>query len=262
MQSLDLAGRLAAITGAGSGIGRGLALEAAARGMKVALCDIDEDAAGETLRMVEARGGEGTARRVDIRDAEELSRYATAAIERFGAPGAVFANAGILKYESTLRPDLESWRRSVDINLMGAVNTVDAFLGRMLDGGQPGQFVLTGSMGSFVAAPELASYTATKHAVWALAQCLRMELGGQDKVGVSLLAPPRVDTPLLNESEARTRAARGEEAAVQLRGSAMTPAEIATAALNGAAARKFYIAPQTDDVAPLVRERITEIFGG
>lgn len=258
MNPIDLNGRLAVVTGAGSGIGRALAVEAVQRGMTVALADIDEPGVQATLALV----GQGIAHHVDIRDPDALARFAETAIDRFGPPAVVFANAGIIKYESSLRPDLTSWRRVVDINLIGAVNTVDAFLGRMIDRGEPGQFVLTGSMGSFVAAPEIASYVACKHAVWALAQCLRLELGEASAVGISLLAPPRVDTPLLNESVARTRAARGDEAASALRGGAMMPAEIASAALDGARDRRFYIAPRIEEVAPIVRQRIDELLGG
>ena len=261
MDPLHLESRLAVVTGAGSGIGRAIALEAARRGMTVALADIDEAGAAATLASVVALGGKGLAHLVDVRDAGQLRVFADMSVERFGIPATVFANAGILKYASTLRPDLASWRRAVDVNLMGAINTVDAFLGRMIDSDMSGQFVLTGSMGSFVAAPELASYVATKHGVWALAQCLRMELGDESKIAISLLAPPRVDTPLLSESIARTRSARGDEAASALRGSAMTAAEIATCALDGARDRHFYIAPQTDDVASLIRERIGELLG-
>ena len=261
MRALELAGRLAVITGAGSGIGRGLAVEAAGRGMQLALADNDKDALEQTLGLVGEAGAAATGTVLDIRDADALGRFAENCFAR-SAPALVFANAGILKYESTLRPDLESWRRAVDINLMGTVNTVHAFLGRMIDANEPAQFVVTGSMGSFVAAPELASYGATKHAVWALAECLRMELGDNMSVGISLLAPPRVDTPLLNESEARTRAARGDGAAAALRNSAMTPTQIAQDALAGAVARNFYIAPQTDDVAGIIRQRIEELLAG
>ena len=262
MEPLQFAGRLLAITGAGSGIGRAIALEAANRGMSVALADIDEAGTIETLAQVEARGSTGIAQAVDVRDADALQAFAHAAIERFGAPAVVFANAGLLKYGTTLRPDLPTWRRAVDVNLIGTVNTIDAFMGRMIDEGKPSQFAITGSMGSFVAASELAPYTATKHALWALAQCLRMELGKSSTVGVSLLTPPRVDTPILAESLARTRVARGDAAADAVLGSAMTPAAIAECALDGVRDRRFYIAPQIEDVAPIIRQRIGELLDG
>ena len=259
---LNVSGRLAVVTGAGSGIGRAIALEAADRGMTVALADIDLAGVDDTLAQAEAKGAAGLGRQLDVRSSDELRAFADQAIDRFGAPAVTFANAGVLKYGSTLRPDLDSWRRAVDVNLIGVVNTVEAFLGKMIDAGDPAQIVITGSLGSFVAAPELAPYAATKHAVWALAQCLRMELGTESPVGVSLLAPPRVDTAILNESVARTRAAHGDAAAQALRGSAMTPAQVAACALEGARDRLFYIAPGVEEIAPIVRERIGELLGG
>ncbi len=261
MAGLELGGRNAVITGAGSGIGRALALTAAERGMTVALADITEDGVNETLSMVEANGGGGgIARKLDIRDAEAFGIFADEVFETYGAPAAVFANAGVLNYGSTLRPDLAIWQRSVDINIMGTVNTVHAFLGRMLDAGESAQFVITGSMGSFVSAPELASYTAVKHAVWAIADSLEMELASQDAIKVSMLCPPRVDTPLLRESEERTRAASGDEAAKELRGGAMTPEAIAQAAFAGITTRQFYIAPQIESIEPLLTKRISRLL--
>ena len=209
-----------------------------------------------------AWGGAGIARTLDIRDADAFVAFAGEVFATFGAPAAVFANAGILNYGSTIRPDLALWRRSVDINILGTVNTIHAFLGRMLDAGENGQFVITGSMGSFISAPELATYTSTKHALWAIADSVKLELATQDRIGVSLLAPPRVDTPILRESLARTRAARGDDAADSLRNAAMTADDIAEAAFAGVEARAYHIAPQVDDVAPMVRQRIAQIFPG
>ncbi|WP_052117874.1 SDR family NAD(P)-dependent oxidoreductase [Novosphingobium pentaromativorans] len=260
MDQLELEGGCAVVTGAGSGIGRALALEAARRGLNVALSDIAPEALAETLAMVEAAGGSGMARTLDVRDAQGLELFARDVENAFGSPALVFANAGVLKYGSTIRPDLSVWRRTVEVNVLGPVNTVHAFLGRMVDAARPAQFVITGSMGSLVSVPELASYTASKHAMWALADSLAIELADQDAVGVSLLCPPRVDTPILNESEARIRSAQGEEAARSLRRSAMTPAEVASCAFDGAIARRLYITQQIEGIAPLLRQRIAKLI--
>lgn len=260
MAGLDLEGGCAAITGAGSGIGRSLALEAAKRGLTVALSDIAEDAVTDTLAMVEAAGGSGFAQALDIRDETALEAFAEATIDRLGNPTFVFANAGVLNYGSTIRPDLAIWRRAVDINILGTMNTIHAFLGRMVDAGMPAQFVVTGSMGSLVSAPELASYAATKHAQWAIVDSIDMELASQDAVRVSLLCPPRVDTPILRESEERTRVARGDAAAKDLRDSSMSPDAVAVCAFEGAIARKLYITPQIEGIAPMLRKRIGKLI--
>ena len=261
MAGVELKGRNAVVTGAGSGIGRALALAAADQGMSVSLADIGEDGVKETLKLVEAAGGNGIARTLDIRDADAFVAFADEVFAEFGTPALVFANAGVLNYGTTLRPDLSLWRRSMEVNVLGTVNTIHAFLGRLLDSGEMAQFVITGSMGSFVSAPELASYTAAKHATWALVDSLDMELASQDAVKVSMLCPPRVDTPLLNESEARTRAAAGDLAAESLRGGAMTPEQIAEAAFAGIAARKLYITPQLESIAPILNDRIARLLG-
>ena len=260
MSDLKLEGGSAVITGAGSGIGRALALEASGHGMKVALADIAEDALDETLSMVEAAGGSGFVRKLDVCDVEAFEAFANDVVANFGTPTLVFANAGILNYCSTIRPDLKNWRRSVEINILGPINTVHAFLGKMVDAGKPAQFVITGSMGSLVSAPELAAYTGAKHAMWAVCDSLEMELAKQDAVKVSMLCPPRVDTPILAESEERTRAAAGDDAAKDLRGSAMSPAQVAAAAFEGVIARKHYITPQIEGVAPMLRQRIERLI--
>jgi NADP-dependent 3-hydroxy acid dehydrogenase YdfG len=263
MAELELKGRAAIITGAGSGIGRALAMEAAARGMSVGVADINPEALAQTERALRERQACVLARVVDVRSAEEVERFAGDCAEAFPSIAEVWANAGLIRYNSALQMNLADWELTFDVNLRGVVHCVAAFIPRLLERREPAQFVITGSQASFMVGPEIAAYSASKHAVWAIADGLKMELAmAGTPVQVSMLAPPRTATGLIATTIERTRAAQGEEGVQALLDSIPTAEWIANYAMERAAAREFLILPNLDDVRQIIAARFRGVVEG
>jgi NAD(P)-dependent dehydrogenase (short-subunit alcohol dehydrogenase family) len=198
--ALALAGRGAIVTGAGSGIGRALAIEAARRGMAIAICDVNAGGLGETETLLREAGAAVTARAFDVTDRAALDAFAETVRRTLPSPALLFANAGILRQGSILGMAPETWDLTVGINLLGAVSSLQALV-PLLTG--PAQVVITGSIGSMATVPGLGAYCATKHALWPVAETLRLELEAEGRpVGVSLLMPGAVKTAIFHEAAA------------------------------------------------------------
>ena len=180
---------LAVITGAASGIGAALADELARRGYRLALMDQD----GPRLKTVAGRWG-AASWVVDIRDATALQAVADEIDRTLGVPELLFVNAGVAAVGPACSIPLRDARYVIDVNLMGSLHTVQAFVPSMVREGS-GQVVFTGSMASLVGTPSMAVYSASKHALLGLAESLRVELVDSG-VGVTVLCPGRVDTGL------------------------------------------------------------------
>ena len=260
MAELKIQERAAVVTGAASGIGRALALEAGRRGMHVAIADVNAAGLAETEHALNERQVRTLAQVLDVRDSAAVDAFAAACFARFDSVALVWANAGINCYDSAIRPDLEKWNTALNINLRGPLNCMAAFVGRMVDRGEPAGFIITGSQASFVAAPELGAYVAAKHAVWGMVDCLRLELEQAGSVvRASLLAPPRVATGIIAVTTERVRAVGGDEAVADFLKSIMQPEEIATIAMDAAIAGEPLIVPG-NEIAGMLRPRVAPLL--
>jgi NAD(P)-dependent dehydrogenase (short-subunit alcohol dehydrogenase family) len=181
-------GRLALVTGAGSGIGRATALALAKHGADVLCVDIDFDAAERTA--AEARG---SAFQLDVSDGAATQRLADHVLAEHGVPDLVVANAGVGVAGSFLDTSVDDWRRVLDVNLWGVIHTLRAFVPPLVDRREGGHVVVTASAAGFLPMPSLPAYSATKAAVLMLAQCLAGELADVG-VGVSAVCPGFVHT--------------------------------------------------------------------
>jgi NAD(P)-dependent dehydrogenase (short-subunit alcohol dehydrogenase family) len=193
---LTLAGRTAVITGAGSGIGRALALRAAAEGMAVAACDVDAAGLTETERLLGEAGAQNLTRVLDVTSEGALPGFAREVAGALPSIALLFANAGILRQGGVIEMPIGDWERVFAINVLGAIRTVQAFAPIVA---APGQIVITGSTGSMSHHPGLAAYCGTKHALWPIAELLRTELAEQG-IGVSLLMPGAVATHIFAQA--------------------------------------------------------------
>lgn len=186
---------LIVITGAGSGIGRAVALRFAARGAHVVVADINKDSADATAELITAAGGTAVARRLDVADADDFEEFARWVHDEHGVPGVVVNNAGIGAMAPVVDTSESDWDRIIGINLLGVVTGARIFAQQMVDAGKPGQIVNVASAAAFAPLPNLASYSATKYAVKMLSDCIRAELAPAG-IGVSVICPGIVKTNL------------------------------------------------------------------
>lgn len=198
-------GQVAYVSGAGSGIGRGVALAFAARGLKVGVCDIRAEDAEETVALIEAQGGEGLAIVCDVSDASAVEDAAAAIEAAFGPVTIVHNNAGVAMHGTPLHEiTSEEWDWVIDVNVRGGVHGIRAFVPRLLAADAPGHIVNTASIGGFQVNPGFltGAYSMTKYAVVALSEALRNELA-DTPIGISVLAPAAVETDLHLSARAR-----------------------------------------------------------
>jgi NAD(P)-dependent dehydrogenase (short-subunit alcohol dehydrogenase family) len=258
-------GRLAVVTGAGAGIGRALAHQMADLGLNVLAIDRDVRAAQETVDALSS-GVSARAVGVDVADADQMAACAADAREEFGQAAVLFNNAGILRAGSVLSTTDDEWALAWNVNVMGVVNGIRAFVPDMIDAGLPAHVVNTASIGGLVNAPGVASYVATKHAVVGLTENLRDELAaeGAGHVGVSVLCPGGVSTQIwATANSAATPAdelSRGVlDAMSQPRPEQATPEQIAQLAVNGVRDQQFWIVAAQSSLHPRLLDRNAEV---
>jgi NAD(P)-dependent dehydrogenase (short-subunit alcohol dehydrogenase family) len=203
MDTSNLRGRTALITGAGSGIGRELALLAARRGADVVICDVHQPNLKEVETTLRARGaGAVLARRVDVASRDEMRDFADAVHAEAGAVDLLINNAGVGLGAGFLDTELEDWDWIVGINVLGVVHGCRFFVPRMVERGAGGHVVNLSSMAGFFASPTLAAYSTTKFAVLGLSEALREELRPYG-IGVTAICPGMINTPITRNAPAR-----------------------------------------------------------
>jgi len=171
----QLRGRVAAITGAGSGIGRALAVELARAGTHLALSDVDEVGLAETVTKAEGFGVKVTAARVDVADREAVERWADEVVADHGQVNLVFNNAGVALGATVEGARYEDLHWLMDINFWGVVHGTKAFLPHLKDSGA-GHVVNISSVFGLLGIPSQSAYNAAKFAVRGFTDALRMEL--------------------------------------------------------------------------------------
>ncbi len=190
----DLAGKIAVITGAASGMGRAFAERFATAGMNVVLADVEVPRLDEVTEVVTALGVETLAVPTDVADPEAVDRLRDAALERFGRVHLVCNNAGVAGSMTGLGVDLDDWRWVLGVNLWGVVHGHRSFLPHLLEHGD-GHIVNTASMAGHH--PGHSAYSASKWAVVSLSEGLYQQLRAQGAtVGVSCLCPGWVATDI------------------------------------------------------------------
>jgi NAD(P)-dependent dehydrogenase (short-subunit alcohol dehydrogenase family) len=240
------------VTGAGSGFGRAISLELAARGSRVLCSDIDLGTAEETAAMIRARGVDAHAVRTDVRDAAQVEALAAKSDELWGGTDVLVNNAGVAVAGAVGEIPLEDWRWQIDINLYGVIYGCHAFVPRMKKQNAEGKghaFILNvASSAGLLAAPMMGPYNVTKAGVIALSETLYTELA-KDRISVSALCPTFFRTNIHKNARAAGMdavKARTEKLVTEAKWSAE---EIAQHALRGLEHRALYIIPQTDGKA-------------
>jgi NAD(P)-dependent dehydrogenase (short-subunit alcohol dehydrogenase family) len=247
----ELKGKAAVVTGAGSGIGRELALACAREGMGVMLADIDDAGLAETAAAIAPLGVRVESLRCDVSEAREVEALAGRAWEAFAAVHLLFNNAGVAVAGPVWAATLEDWKWTLGINLMGVVHGVRAFVPRMLAQGGECHVVNTASVAGLVDIPGSGVYCVSKHGVVALSECLHHDLRvAGAAIGVSVLCPAYVNTGIGDSARHRPSelaatnplAAPYEEAVRQaLRSGRITAADVARITLDAVKSGRFYI---------------------
>ena len=201
----DLAGKVAVITGAGSGFGREFARIGAREGMRLVLADVQQDALDEAVAEARVAGVEALGMRVDVSKPDDVEQLAVRATGKFRAVHLLFNNAGVAGgggyvWESSLK----DWQWLLNVNLMGLVNGIRSFVPLMLRQDCECHVVNTASAAGLVSAPLMSVYNASKHAVVTLSETLFHDLRlAKAKMGVSVLCPAYVPTNIRSSERNR-----------------------------------------------------------
>lgn len=251
--SNDLRGKVAVITGAASGIGFALALEAARRGMKVALADISAEALAKTKAAVRGLGVDAIGVVTDVRHLDAVKALRARVVAELGEPWLVINNAGITKIALTWDHDEADWRRMFDINVHGVVNGLLTFLPGLCVA-KSGYLVNTASAAGLLTIPGASAYVASKHAVVGLSETLYRELEASNAgVGVSVLCPALVRTNIMGT--------KADGQPVIDSDHAMSPEDVAKQVFAAIDARKFWILTHAMHMAPYIRARTEQVIG-
>jgi NAD(P)-dependent dehydrogenase (short-subunit alcohol dehydrogenase family) len=187
----QLDGKVAVITGGGSGIGLALARQLGAEGCRLSLADIDADALERARSALAADGHDVIATIADVGVLDDVERFAAATLAEHGQVDLVVNNAGVIAWNPIDTLSLDDWRWVIDVNLYGVIHGVHVFLPILERQGTEGHIVNVSSVGGVLAdTPFMATYSATKGAVIGLSLTLASELQLKGvPIGVSILCP-------------------------------------------------------------------------
>ncbi|HAN69714.1 MAG TPA: short-chain dehydrogenase [Halieaceae bacterium] len=195
-------GGVAVITGAGSGIGEGLARLAARQGMRVVLADVAMERAESVAEDIRSAGAEALAVHTDVSEPEALDRLAAVTHETFGDVTLLVNNAGIETLGFCWELPAAVWEKTLNINIHGAIHGVRAFAPRMLEAGKRAWIANTTSIGGLGMMPIQTSYVLSKHAILSFSECLYLEMQVKKApIQVSAILPGPVATRIFEDSK-------------------------------------------------------------
>ncbi len=200
---IDLAGRVAVVTGGASGIGRAMAERFASESMRVVVADIEEPPLNEAVRSITAGGGEAIGVPCDVSSWPSVEALRDACTDAYGPADVLCNNAGVAASGAVAELSLKSWEWCLGVNLWGVIHGCRAFLGAMIERGS-GHVVNTASILGHLSSAWVGPYNVSKHGVVALSETLHAEMRAQSAgVGVTCLCPGLVSTNILDSERNR-----------------------------------------------------------
>ncbi len=192
--------KVCAVTGAGSGIGRALAVGLASRGARLALSDVNAAGLAATATQLQGMGAEVHTAAVDVADRDAVVAYADAVAAHFGVVHQVYNNAGIAFSRSVLESDFDDYDRVLGVNLFGVIHGTKAFLPHLVASGD-GHVVNVSSLNGFLAQRDMSHYVTSKFAVRGFTEALRAELlHAKAPVGVTVVHPGGIKTGIADNA--------------------------------------------------------------
>jgi NAD(P)-dependent dehydrogenase (short-subunit alcohol dehydrogenase family) len=264
-------GRVAVVTGAASGIGRGLAGAFAAAGSAVVVADLDGAAAVTAVEELRATGADAEAVTVDVSNAASVDHLAAVTIERFERVDVLCNNAGVSTFNLMQDQTIDDWRWVMGVNMWGVVNGLQTFLPILQAQGTPARIVNTSSMGGLMSGVVfIGPYAASKAAVVSISETLHQELTAcQSPIRVSVLCPGVTETRVMESERGRpaalgveTRTEDAEGMRLAIKGmftgpDGQTPDQVAARVLDAIRNDEFWIITHASD-KPTVEGRFTE----
>ena len=195
---MELNGKVALITGASSGIGAATALKLAANGAKVGLAARRTGKLRSLVAQIEAAGGQALAIDMDVVDPASVQAGVEKLVAAYGGIDILFNNAGLMPISDVESLKVDEWHRMVDVNVKGVLNSTAAVLPHLKQRGA-GHIVNTSSIAGRKVFPGLAVYCATKHAITAFSEGLRLEVAPKHNIRVTCIQPGAVNTELFEQ---------------------------------------------------------------
>jgi NAD(P)-dependent dehydrogenase (short-subunit alcohol dehydrogenase family) len=254
-RDIDLTGKTAVITGAGSGIGAATARLLARHGAKVHVADLNAEAAAAVAREI---GGGATDHAVDVSRPEEVEALAKTVFDDDGRVDILHNNAGIGHGGDIEQTTVEDWQRVVGVNLLGVAYGVQAFVPRMLNQGHPATIVNTASQAGLMPIARMAPYCASKYGVVGMSESLDAELRPRG-IRVVALCPGVINTAIVRDGIMRGQlgAQQAKTVAFYAKHGA-SPDTVAAAVLDAIARpRLIVVSPLSHGLAPYLLHRLS-----
>ncbi len=266
--------RVAVVTGAGSGLGRALALRFARERMHLVLADVDGAAMAATGAMLDAAGTRWIGRRTDVADGAQVEALAQAALEAYGAVHVVCNNAGVAPLGAVWENTENDWRWALGVNLWGVIHGVRVFTPLLLAHGEEAHILNTASVAGLISPPGMGIYNVSKHAVVALTETLHHDLAARGaRVRCSVLCPAFFPSGIADSQRTRPAGLAGaaprtaeddaREAGFRkaVESGRLSAEDVADAAFEAIRDERFYVLTHPR-ILPAVERRMQDILTG
>lgn len=195
---MNLKNKVALITGAGSGIGRQIAITFSQAGAAVGVADLNIETAKQTVTEIASQNGQATAISMDVTDEQQVNQGTQQLVNQYGKIDILMSNAGLQHVNPIISLEYKDWRKIIAVHLDGAFLTTRAAMRHMVEQQTGGTILLMGSIHSKLASPFKAPYVSAKHGILGLCRAVAKE-GAEHNIRANVICPGFVNTPLVTK---------------------------------------------------------------